>query len=48
MIYLILLWFVTWCLIRIIKVEPTVQIILIVALILGLVLVFGFPHVRAG
>ena len=47
MIYLILLWFVTWCLVRLVKTDPAVTVIVLVALILGLILVFGFPHARA-
>lgn len=46
MIYLILLWFVCWCLVRLLKSEPAVTVVLIVGLVAGLLLVFGIPHIR--
>lgn len=45
MIYLILLWFACWCLVRLLKTEPAVTIVLIAGLVLAILLVFGLPHV---
>jgi hypothetical protein len=43
MIYLVLTWMIAWCLVRVIKTEPGVTIVAIVAAILGLLIVFGLP-----
>jgi hypothetical protein len=45
MIWLILLWFVCWCLVRLFKTEPAQTVVLIAGLVLALLLVFGLPHV---
>lgn len=43
MIYLILLWLLAWCIIKLVKPE-SVPTVLIITIILALVIVFGLPH----
>ena len=46
MIYLLLLWFITWCLAKMPKVQPHLVIMLIIAIVLAVLIVLGVPQLE--
>jgi predicted benzoate:H+ symporter BenE len=46
MMYLVLLWFLCWCLVRLLKTEPAITVVLIAGIVLGLLIAFGLPHIE--
>lgn len=48
MLYLVFTWFTVWSLIRVIKSEPAVTIVVVLGWLVALLLLFGVPHFRGG